>query len=250
MKFKKKLPYILAVIFFIAVWQVTAMIVDKEIILPSVISTVSALIGLLKTPDFYISVLTSILRISAGFASGVLIGILLAAFSYSTKIGKALTDPLISVMKATPVASIIIILLVWLSRQAVPAAATMLIVIPIVAQNIYTGLVSVDKKLLEMADAFKMSRKNKIFKLFIPSAMPYFSTSATVGIGMAWKAGVAAEVICNPKFGLGADLYESKIYLETPKTFAVTLVVIAISVVFEIVFKRIFKKRRGANDKA
>lgn len=250
MKFKKKLPYILAVVFWLAVWQVAAMMVNKEIVLPSVLSTVAALFELMKTADFYISVLTSVLRISAGFAAGVLIGVILASFSYASKTGRALTVPLITVMKATPVASIIIILLVWLSRQTVPTVATMLIVIPIVAQNIYTGLTSVDKQLLEMSKAFNMSRKNRILRLFIPSAMPYFSTSATVGIGMAWKAGVAAEVICNPKFGLGADLYESKIYLETSKTFAITLAVIAVSAAFELLFKTVFKKRRRADVKA
>ena len=226
MKFKKKLPYILAVVFWLAVWQAAAMIVNKEIVLPSVIS------------------------IGAGFLCGVLVGVALASLSYVSKVGHALTVPLISVMKATPVASIIIILLVWLSRQTVPAVATMLIVIPIVAHNVYTGFTSVDKQLLEMAEAFKMSRKNRIFKLYIPSAMPYFSTSATVGIGMAWKAGVAAEVICNPQYGLGADLYESKIYLQTSKTFAITLAVIAVSAAFELLFKTVFKKRRSADVKA
>ncbi len=250
MKFKKKLPYILAVVFWLAVWQATAMIVDKELLLPSVVTTVAELFRLLQTSGFYISLLTSILRIGAGFLLGVLTGVMLASVSYLSKVGRALTVPLISVMKATPVASVIIILLVWLSRQTVPAVATMLIVVPIVAQNVYTGFTSVDKQLLEMADAFHMSGKNKIFKLYIPSALPYFSTSATVGIGMAWKAGVAAEVICNPAFGLGADLYESKIYLETSKTFAVTLAVIAVSAAFEVIFKAIFKKRRRGDVKA
>ena len=250
MKFKNKLPYMIAVVFWLAVWQAAAMIINKEIVLPSVVSTVSALFSLMKTAEFYTSVLTSVLRICAGFGAGVLTGILLAALSYVSKIGKALTVPIITVMKATPVASITIILFFWLSRQAVPAFATMLIVIPVIAHNVYTGFTSVDKQLLEMAKAFKMSRKNRILKLFIPSAMPYFSASATVGIGMAWKAGVAAEVICNPKWGFGAVLYESKTSLDMPKMFAVTLAVIAVSALFELIFKIIFKKRRRANDKA
>ena len=134
MKFKKKLPYILAVVFWLAVWQATAMIVDKELLLPSVVTTVAELFRLLQTSGFYISLLTSILRIGAGFLLGVLAGVMLASVSYLSKVGRALTVPLISVMKATPVASVIIILLVWLSRQTVPAVATMLIVVPIVAQ--------------------------------------------------------------------------------------------------------------------
>ena len=67
---------------------------------------------------------------------------------------------------------------------------------------------------------------------------------------MAWKAGVAAEVICNPTWGFGAVLYESKTSLDMPKMFAVTLAVIAVSALFELIFKIIFKKRRRANDKA
>lgn len=244
----KYLRALLAAAFWLAVWQTAAMIVGKEILLPSVVSVCKALFTLLSEGSFYAHVGLSVLRVAGGFAAGVVFGVVFAVLSGVSKTADALLAPLLVVMKATPVASIIIILLVWLNRNSVPAAATVFVVLPLVAYNVYTGIKQTDGGLLEMSRAFHMSVKNRVAKLYIPSVLPYFASASATGIGMAWKAGVAAEVICNPEYGIGSCLYDSKIYLETDKMFAWTAVVVGISALFEALFKLLIrrgKRRRG-----
>ena len=82
-----------------------------------------------------------------------------------------------------------------------------------------------------MADADDFFEKLRY--LWIPSALPTFITSEKTSIGLAWKAGVAAEVLCTPKMSIGKQLYESKLYMETVDVFTWTIAVIVISVVIE-----------------
>ena len=73
------------------------------------------------------------------------------------------------------------------------------------------------------------------------------STPAGVctAIGLAWKSGVAAEVLCLPKAAIGTQVYYSKIYLETPSLFAWTAVVIVLSMLLERIVRRLLGVKGG-----
>lgn len=219
--------------------------------MPSPFSVIGALLSLMKTADFYISSGYSLLRILLGFLLGVFFGVVIAV---ATKLSNWLKDffaPLLTLVRATPIASFIILLMVWMNRDYVPVFTSVLIVAPIVCGSFLAGIEQTDKNLIEMANAFRMDRKNKIKKLYIPSVLPYFSSASVTSLGMAWKAGTAAEVICNPHYGIGARLYDSKIYLEVPELFAWTVTVVALSFLLEKLFGLIVlkvNKRRRADD--
>ena len=63
------------------------------------------------------------------------------------------------------------------------------------------------------------------------------------GLGFAWKAGVAAEVIANTKMSIGAQIYDSKIYLDTLNLFSWTIVIIALSILLEKVVTKLLSPR-------
>ena len=147
-----------------------------------------------------------------------------------------LLSPLLGVIKATPIASFIILAWLWISSGKLPVFITSLIVIPIVWSNVSEGIRSVDKSLLEVASVYKFSLSKKLFKLYIPSIAPFFMAACKSSLGLAWKAGISAEVLTTPQKAIGTELYLSKTYLELPNLFAWTLVVIILSMVFEKLF--------------
>ena len=98
------------------------------------------------------------------------------------------------------------------------------------------GLGQTDRKLLQMADIFRVSRGKKVCYIYFSQVLPYFITACRLSLGMCWKAGIAAEVIGVPSGSMGEKLYNAKIYLNTPDLFAWTIVIIIISVVFEKFF--------------
>jgi len=135
--------------------------------------------------------------------------------------------------QAMPVASFIILALIWIKSKNLSVLTSFMMVMPIIYANIYQGLDSADVKLLEMAKVFRIGRWRKIKAIYLPAILPHFAAAISVGVGLCWKAGIAAEVIGIPSGSIGQKLYEAKLYLMTKELFAWTAVIIIISIVFE-----------------
>jgi NitT/TauT family transport system permease protein len=172
-------------------------------------------------------------RISKGFFLGVIFGSGAAVLTERFSLGNALLRPFIGVVKATPVASFIILALIWMKTSQVPVFASSLIVFPIVWANVSEGIRKTDRGLLQMAKLYRFGRLGTVRRVYLPSVLPYFTAACTTGMGMAWKGGVAAEVLSSLSMSLGGEIYSAKIYLETVNLFSWTAVVIVLSVLLE-----------------
>ena len=191
-------------------------------------------IGILaQTGDFWLAILTSLVRILFGIALALIFGVLLAILTVKSPFAHHLFSPLLTLCKATPVASVIFLVLLWVGRDRVPLFIAFIMALPIVWSNVREGLLQTDRKLLEMAKIFKLSGRQQLIFIRIPSLFPYFLAACRSAIALAWKAGIAAEVLCLPKRSIGLGIYDGKMYLETDALFAWTLVVILISALVE-----------------
>ncbi len=245
---KKTGKKLIIILIWLGIWQALSAIVGLSVLFPSPVDTITELKNLAVSGDFWLSVLFSVIRISVGFITGSVAGVLTGAVSSFLKGFSEFLSPLVSIIKATPVASFIILAVIWLKTGNIPSFATALIVFPFVYSNIKTGFQETDKQLIEMSDAFGVSFGKKLLKLYIPSVKPYFVSAATTAMGLAWKAGIAAEVICNPTMSIGNGIYESKVYFEPSAMFAWTAVVVMLSIVLEKVMIVILRKEKN-NDK-
>ena len=241
---RKPLKNLAALVFWIAVWTAAAALTGSELILPGPAAVVKTLLTLVRSADFWLSALLSLLRIFGGFAAGLALGTLLAAASERWGAVDALVSPMMRVVRSTPVASFIILALLWIGRTYVPLFIAALMVMPVVYGAVTTAVRGVDAGLLEMARAYRFSPAKKLRLLYIPSAFPAWRSAAITAMGLAWKAGVAAEVLCQPKTAIGTELYYSKLYLETPSLFAWTAVVILLSFLLERLFALLAGGRR------
>lgn len=220
-------------LFWIGIWQWAYLAVGQEILVASPMEVLRRLSDLVCRGDFWLTVVLSLCRISEGFFLGTLLGSGAAVLTETFFIGNALLRPVIGVMKATPVASFIILALVWMKTSQVPVFASAVIVLPILWANVSEGIRKTDRGLLQMASLYRFGRIGTVRRVYLPSVLPYFTAACTTGMGMAWKGGVAAEVLSSLSLSLGGEIYRSKIYLETVDLFAWTAVVILLSVLLE-----------------
>lgn len=223
----------LAFVFWVGVWWIVSLIVNKEVLIPSPPSVLVRLFELIKTSDFHLSVLFSVLRITAGFAAAVLLGVISGVLCAKIKVVDTLLSPLLNVIKATPVASFIILALVWINKEIIPVFISALMVLPVIHGNVKQGILETDKQLLEAAKIFGFSKRKTLKVVYLPSVLPYLTAGMKTCLGLAWKAGVASEVLCFAVYSIGNKLYQSKVYLETADMFAWTVTVISISVIIE-----------------
>ena len=217
----------------LVVWEIAARMLDQKILLASPWDVLLAFGELLHTPEFYQAVAGSFLHIAQGFLLGLLVGSICALISAKVHLIEILLWPYMAAVKAAPVASFIILCLVWLSPSGLSVFISFLIVVPVVYTNLLNGIRNLDPQMKEFAECFEIRPWKRLIGIDLPQLRPYIVSSFEIAIGMAWKAGIAAEVIGTPDGSIGKMLYHAKIYLATPELFAWTLLVIFISVLFE-----------------
>lgn len=230
------------ILFWLCVWQAAAVLTDNEILLVGPVQVGKAFLENLTGPDFIRTVLCSTGRIGMGFLAAFSCGLLFGALSYRYALLGEFFSPVIAVLKSIPVASFVVLLLIWFGSSGLSFYISFLIVFPNVYVNTAAGLKSADGELLEMAEVFGVGRWNRFCFLYRPALMPYLTSCLKVSLGMSWKSGVAAEVIGMPQNSLGERIYLSKIYLDTAGLFAWTLTVILLSFLFEKAVLHLLKK--------
>ncbi len=246
---KKLFDLLLPPAFWLGVWQLCAVLVDRsvggrgnELLLPYPASVGRALLSLAGTGDFWGTVLASLGRIALGLLAGIALGALLAGLTSAFRWADRLLSPAIRVVQAAPVASFILLVLLWTGRDAVPAVISALMVTPVVWGSLSQGIRAVDRKLLELAWACRFSRMKTAWLIYLPSLRPYLQSALAASAGLAWKSGVAAEVLCLPSPALGGQIYYSKYYLNIPELFAWTAVAVALSLLLERLLSRLLAR--------
>lgn len=236
-KNRKKILYIaLSGIFWMIVWWIVALIVNQELFVVAPNKVAIRLFELAGQGEFWLSVLMSLIRVMIGYTLAVVVALFLSAVTYMSELAYYISSPLLSVVKAVPVASFIILALVWMEIDMVPIFITFLIVLPILWGNLHRGLKETDPKLLEMCRIYRVPVGRQIRGIYIPSVKPYFSSACRTAVGLAWKSGVAAEVLCKSiKFSIGGKLDSAKAIFETTDVFAWTTVTVILSIIIEMI---------------
>ena len=236
--------WLLPAVFWLAVWWLLALIVGKELLIPSPPLVVRTLLELVVTGAFWRYTALTLLRITLGLLLGIVLGMLTALLTNRLSLLHALLAPAVRVVRATPVASFIILVLLWVANGRVPVVISALVVLPVIWESTAAGLRSVDRDLLEFARAYRLTRLDTWRRIVIPSMLPQLAAAVCTAIGLAWKSGVAAEVLCLPKAAVGTQVYFSKLYLDTPALFAWTLMVVALSLTVERIARRLLLGRK------
>ncbi len=230
-----------SLILWVAVWIAAAALAGNSLIFPSPFDVITRLIKLVATSGFWLAVAVTLFRITAGLAAGVIIAIPLAVLTHRFSAAHILTSPLLTIIRATPVTSFILLAFFWFDKSTIPVFTSFLMVFPIMWAGIATGLESVPQELIEMTRVFRFPLWRRITKLYIPAISADFRSSLITSIGLSWKAGVAAEIIAVPRLSVGRNMYEAKVYLETPDLFAWTVVVVVLSLIFERLLARLLR---------
>lgn len=227
---------------WIAIWQAANMLIHNNIIFVGPADMVEALLELVHDSSFWASVLHTFAKISIGFLGAFVLSILLGCLAHALPLVKDLLEPMMLLIKSVPVASFVILALIWIGSHNLAVFTSFLVVVPMIYVSTLSGLEHTDRKLLEMAQVFHMPLWKQIRYIYLPSVLPYLISGCRAALGMSWKSGVAAEVIGIPEGSIGEQLYYSKLYLDTAGLFAWTFVIIIASAVFERLFLFLLEK--------
>ena len=241
---------LLILAFWVGVWALLAVWVDRALLLPGPWTVAKRLAALVVTAEFWRITAVSLGRIMLGAVLAIVTGAAAAAVTCRFRLLRALLSPLLTTIRATPVPSFILLVLIWVGRDILPCVVVLLMVLPVVWANVAAGIEATDPRLLEMARVYQFPPWRTVWRVYVPSVMPHFLSACRTSLGLAWKAGVAAEVLTVPVRSIGRMLYEAKLYLETVDLFAWTAAVVLCSLVIEkllaAVISRLERQKGGA----
>lgn len=226
----------LAILLALCLWHIAAVCVDSRILLVSPVDVLVRLTTIWLEEGFWLAVWSSFRNIAAGFFLALVCGAVLAALAGRFSWMETLLWPYMITVKTVPVASFIVICLIWLSASRLSIFISFLIVLPVVYGNLLEGIKSMDKGMKELAQVYKMPLTRRIAYIYLPQLKPFIMSACATALGMAWKAGVAAEVIGTPEGSIGKQLYFAKIYLDTDDLLCWTVIIVIVSVAFEKLF--------------
>jgi NitT/TauT family transport system permease protein len=185
------------------------------------------------TTDFWGTTWHSLARIAAGFGLAVLAGVVSAALAATWRVVDAIVTPLVTAIRSTPVVSFIVLVLMWADSDRLATIISFMMVVPVIYTNVLDGIQHRDRSLLEAAQVFRVPLQRRIVAVDVPAVLPFFIAACKIGVGLAWKSGIAAEVIGLPQGSIGERLYQAKILLSSVDLFAWTVVIIALSFAVE-----------------
>ena len=222
-----------ALLFLLALWQLLSLHFPGGLAVASPLDSLRALWSLAGTAAFWQRVLLSSAHIALGFLSAVLAASAAAVLSFHVPAVEALLAPLTALMKSVPIAIVVILLLILFSSSGIASAVVLLAAFPLLYTALLAGARSADGKLLEMARVFRWSEGRKWRWIRLPAAREHLTSALRVASGMAWKAGVSAEVLGTPRGSIGEALYGAKIYLATEELFAWAAVILLLGWLME-----------------
>ncbi len=241
---KKRWIKPLAVLIWLAIWFIAAIIINDSFKFPGPVETIKALFEkIISGEGFLQTVLTSLFRILAGFAASCVLGLALGVAAGIKKGFADFMEPVVTVIKSTPVMSFIILAMIWFKFATVPIIICFLMCFPIIYSNIREGISNTDENLLAMAKLYKVRKSRVIRGIYLESAKPYFYSAANICLGLGFKVTVAAEVLASPDYGIGSRLYDAKIYLEPVEVFGWTFIILVLSYILEQLLKLAFRNK-------
>lgn len=236
MKRKKRLENLAAAVFALLVWQIAAMTVKSKILLVSPVEVAVRMTTVWQVEGFLDSILFSFCHISIGFLLALVTASVLAALAGKYRVIETALRPFLVTIKTVPVASFVVICLIWLTDRNLSTFISFLIVLPIVYGNLLEGIKNENIQMLELAKVFKMSPLRKLKYIHLVELKPYIISACSTALGMSWKAGVAAEIIGTPDGSIGRMLYLAKTALDTDDLLCWTVIIVLLSVIFEKLF--------------
>ena len=230
-----------AAAFWLLVWEGASLALasttgGRMLLLASPVQALGRLLALAATAEFWQAAAFSSLRVLGGFFLSCVLAVALAALAARLRWVRELLSPLVAVVKAVPVVSFIILALIFFSSENLSLLISALMVFPPVYLNVLEGIRQADAQLLEMARVFRVPISRQLWGIYLPAVLPYFRSAVSLGLGLCWKSGAAAEVIGLPAGSMGEALYTAKVYFQTGDLFAWTAVIVALSVLFERLF--------------
>ena len=205
------------------------MAVGRSIILPSPEETAVEVVRIVLSPTFPSVFGATMIRVVVSFALSL-------GASLVTGIAAGLCRPVedilrapITVTRSVPTMGVILLSLIWLDSEGAPLLVSALVTVPIMYAAVVGAIRSIDRGLEEMHEVFRIPFFQRLLHFYLPSVAPHLRTGMAAALGLTVKVMIAAEVLSQPRMGIGTMFQIERARINTPGVFAWCVVVIILA---------------------
>lgn len=218
------------------VWIIAYYQVKNDYIVPSFWDTLKSLGGLFTETIFWTAFGNTLLRTVEAFAVSFVLAAALAVLSSYNKYVQAFINPVMVFLRTLPTLAVILILLIWTNPKVAPIIVAFLVVFPAVYAQIIAAMGDIDRDLVQMAKVYKIPKRDRLFKIYLPLVMPNILSQTGANISLGLKVMISAEVLASTSKSMGSLMYNARLVVEMPRLAALTLVAVFAGLIIDIVF--------------
>ena len=227
----------LGLITLIIIWTLSHIIIGNSVVLPSPIETTIAFKEIIISPNFVITILTTLSRIMISFLIGLVLALVLGIISAINQWFYDFLSPVISLFKIVPTMAIVILALIWLTNQRAPILITIIIVLPILYEAVIKGIKNIDPNILSMTGVYQVSTGDIIKYIYIPSILNNIMAIFSSAMGLCLKIVIGGEVLGQPSNSIGTSIQTEKMYLNTAGVLGWIIILVILSFVIDLATK-------------
>ena len=215
------------------VWVVAFAVVGNEYVLPSPWKTFSAAVELLGQDAFYAAFFATLGRAFFAFFLAFFLGGGLGLLAYLFPFFEKFMSGIIAALRSLPTMAVLLLILVGVSHSFAPVLVGALTLLPLLYTAVYTALCGVSRELIEMCDVYRVPMKERVRRLYLPTALPLVFADGIAALSFSLKLTVSAEVLAFTYRSIGGWMQESALAAETAMVMALTVFVCLVGVLIE-----------------
>lgn len=210
-------------------WQLLSWQMAQPQLIPSFPDLVRALLRLVYTPGFLVSIGTTCLRACVGLLLSLAAASITAFLLNRSEGIRLLFMPWLSLLRSVPVISFILLALIFLNPEMIPLLIAFLTMYPLLTENLLKGLMNRRDSWKMLARQFHLNAWNRLFQINYPQLKPYLFSGLASAVGFGWRAIIMGEVLSQCVDGIGKRMKEAQVFIDVPELIAWTLVAIVLS---------------------
>lgn len=219
----------LSILLIPVAWQLLSWQMAQPQLIPSFPDLIRALLRLVYTPGFLVSIGTTCLRACVGLLLSLAAASITAFLLNRSEAIRFLFMPWLSLLRSVPVISFILLALIFLNPEMIPLLIAFLTMYPLLTENLLKGLMNRRDSWKMLARQFHLNAWNRLFQINYPQLRPYLFSGLASAVGFGWRAIIMGEVLSQCVDGIGKRMKEAQVFIDVPELIAWTLVAIVLS---------------------
>lgn len=238
---KKHLPSALlgaaALIVMWLCWWIAEICIKNEYLLPSFSETLSALGKVLTEGLFWRALFKTLLKTLWAFLISFVLAGFCAALGRILKNFDMFLKPIIAVLRTLPTMAVLVLILFYADKITAPVIVAVLVLFPMIYAQFNVAFNRIDADIVAAVKVFNLTRRQKLFKVYLPMIAPSVLSSTGSNISFGIKLIISAEVMAYSYTSIGGMMqYAAGTLFDIPRLAALTLVAIILGLMVELVF--------------